>query len=76
MALFHYVRLIDKALDPQGPLSQSVPSIVISEVNKEVIMKKAETQLTGKRGTYLTFTAKEKVQVVKYGSACAACTAW
>ncbi len=65
MALFRYLRPIDNVLDPQGPLSHSVPSIVISEVNREV--KKAETR-TKKRGSYLSFTAEEKAQVAKYGS--------
>ncbi len=60
--LFRYPRPIDSALNPQGPISHSVPSIVISEVNREV-----ET-LTNKRGSYLSFTAQEKVQVAKYGS--------
>ena len=42
MALFRYLRPVDSALDPQGPLSQAVPRVVIEEVNKEV--KKAEAQ--------------------------------
>ncbi len=62
MALFRYLRPIDSALNPQGPLSHSVPSVVMSEVNREV--KKAETR-TKKRGSYLSFTA-EKAQVAKY----------
>ncbi len=65
MALFRYLQPIDSALNPQGPLSHSVPSVVISEVNREV--KKAETW-TKKRGSYLSFTVEEKVQVAKYGS--------
>ena len=48
MALLRYLRPIDNALDPQGPLSHSVPSVVISEVNREV--NKAETR-TKKRGS-------------------------
>ncbi len=40
MALFRYLRPIDSALNPQGPLPHPVPSVVISEVNREV--KKAE----------------------------------
>ncbi len=58
-----YLRPIDSALNPQGPLSHSVLSIVISEVNREV--KRAETR-TKKRGSYLSFTADEKAQVAKY----------
>ncbi len=65
MACFCYLRPIDSTLNPQGPLSHSVPSVVIREVNREV--KKAETR-TKKRGYYLSFTAEEKAQVAKYGS--------
>ena len=36
MALFRYLRPVGKALDPQGPLSEVVPSAVIREVNLEV----------------------------------------
>ncbi len=64
MALFRYLQPT-KILDPQGPLSNSVPSAVISEVNREV--SKAEAQ-TKKRGSYLSFTAVEKAQVATYGS--------
>ena len=66
MALFRYLHPVDGALDPQGPLSKTVPSVVIREVNNEV--KRVETRLPKKQGTYLTFTAEEKAQVVKYGS--------
>ncbi len=62
LALFCYLRPIDSALNPQVPLSYSVPSVVISKVNREV--KKAETRMK-KRGSYLSFTAEEKVQVAK-----------
>ena len=34
MALFRYLRPTAKALDPQGHLSHSVPSVVISEVKR------------------------------------------
>ncbi len=63
MALFRSLRPIDSTLNPQGPLSHSVPSAVIIEVNREV--KKAGTR-TKKRGSYLSFTAEEKAQVAKY----------
>ena len=36
MALLRYLRPIDNVLDPQGPLVHSVPSVVVSEVNREV----------------------------------------
>ena len=36
MALFRYLRPVGKALDPQGPLLEVVPSAVIREVNLEV----------------------------------------
>ena len=36
MDLFRYLRPVGKALDPQGPLSEVVPSAVIREVNLEV----------------------------------------
>ena len=59
MALFRYLRPVDSALDPQGPLSQAVPRVVIEEVNREV--KKAEAW-PKKLGQYLSFTAEEKAQ--------------
>ena len=52
MALLRYLRPIDNALDPQGPQSHSVPSVVISQVNREV--KKAEMR-TKKRGSACTW---------------------
>ena len=55
IALLRYLWPIDNALGPQGPLTHSVPSVVISKVNREV--KKAETR-TKKRGSYLSFTAE------------------
>ncbi len=62
MALFRYLRPIDSALNPQGPLSHSVPRVVISEVNREV--KKAE-MWTKKQGSYLSFTAEEKQTIMR-----------
>ena len=54
MALFIcYLHPIDSALDPQGPLSQAVPHVMI---NREV--KKAEMQMK-KRSLYLLFTAEK-----------------
>ena len=57
MALFRYLRPVGKALDPQGPLSEVVPSAVIREVNLEVQRK---------RGQYLSFTTEERARVAKY----------
>ena len=52
-------------IDPS--LARSVPPSILTEVSKEV--KKAEAEARPKkRGTYLTFTAKEKARVATYGS--------
>ena len=66
MALSHYLHPIEHAgIDP--PLARSVPPSILTEVSKEV--KKAEAEARPKkRGTYLTFTAKEKARVATYGS--------
>ena len=63
MALFRYPRPVGKALDPQGPLSEVVPSAVIREVNLEVQKAGGPTR---KRGEYLSFTAEERARVAKY----------
>ena len=63
--LFFATCVVDSALDPQGPLSQAVPCVVIEEVNRQV--KKAEAQ-PKKRGQYLSFTVEEKAQVARYAS--------
>ena len=66
MALSRYLRPIEYAgIDPS--LARSVPPSILTEVSKEVKKAEAEAQ-PKKRGTYLTFTAKEKVRVATYGS--------
>ena len=47
MALFCYLRRVDSALDPHGPLSQTVPRVVIEEVNREVKKAEARPKRTG-----------------------------
>ena len=46
MALFRYLRPVDGALDLQGPLSKTVPSVMIREVYNEV--KRVEMRLPKK----------------------------
>ena len=66
MTLSCYLRPINyTGIDPS--LARSVPPSILTEVSKEV--KKAEAEeRPKKRGTYLTFTAKEKARVATYGS--------
>ena len=66
MALSRYLCPIEYAgIDPS--LARSIPPSILTEVSKEV--KKAEAEVRPKkRGTYLTFTAKEKARVATYGS--------
>ena len=64
MTLYRWFCPVDVVLDPKGPLSHTVPPNVITEVNKEV----KNASQTKKRGSYLSFTAKEEVLVAKYGS--------
>ena len=66
LSLSRYLRPIEYAgIDPSLP--RSVPPSILTEVNKEVKKAKAEAR-PKKRGTYLTFTAKEKARVATYGS--------
>ena len=65
MALFKYFKRERNLPDPQGPLSEAVPSTSIEEANKEV---KAElTEKCGKaRAPYMVATSEQKAKVGKY----------
>ena len=55
MALFCYLSPIDGVFDPQGPISQAIPYVVIDEVNKELKKAKMEAK---KQGQYLSLSAE------------------
>ena len=67
MALFKYFKREKNLPDPQGPLSEAVPSTSIEEANKEV---KAElTEKCGKaRAPYMVATSEQKAKVGKYAA--------
>ena len=54
-------------LDHKGPLSDTITPNTLAEVNKDV--KPSATGQKERRGSYLSFTPMEKVQVVQYRSA-------
>ena len=64
MVLHRWLRPSNGVLDSKGPLSHTIPSKVITEVNKEL----KNVSQTKKSGPYLSFTADEKARVAKYGS--------
>uniref|UniRef100_A0A1X7SSP5 Uncharacterized protein n=1 Tax=Amphimedon queenslandica TaxID=400682 RepID=A0A1X7SSP5_AMPQE len=55
--------------NPEGPLSDRVPTAVISSANKEVkdlvSTSSRATTSTAKRGPYLSYTEEEKVRIAK-----------
>ena len=65
MALYRWLSPADGVLYPKGLLSHTIPSKVITEVNKEL----KNVSQTNECGLYtLSFMANEKAQFVKYES--------
>ena len=53
MALYHYFKPVSKKLpDPEGPLSQSIPSVFIKDAN-EAYLKAAARSDASKHGSYV-----------------------
>ena len=66
MALFIYFKREKSLLDPQGLLSETVPSTSIEEANKEV---KAESDKCGNVWLpYMVATPEQKAKVGKYAA--------
>ena len=54
MSLYRYCRSADGVLDPKGPLARTIPSNVLTEVNKQVKLVAAGQKK--KRGSYVVCT--------------------
>ena len=74
MALLKYFQKVTVLPNPDGPLSDHVPSPVIVSANKEVrdlvVQESDVPDTTGsrrKRGQYLTYTDKESARIAKRG---------
>ena len=67
MSLHRYFKISSKLPDPNGPLSETIPSETIKEANKsmEQSIQNGST-LKRSRGTYLKFTPVQQAQAAKY----------
>ena len=71
MALLCY--LIKKSVpssvlpNPEGPLSQHMPSSSIASANKEIkqLIDASSKKYSGTRGKYVVYTEEEKLKIVK-----------
>ena len=75
MALLKYFQKVSVLPNPDGPLSDHVPSAAIASANKEVgdlVVRESDVpDATGsrkKRGQYLSYTEKEKARIAKRAS--------
>ena len=66
MALHHYFKISSKLPNPNGPLSESIPSQVIKEANEIVKQSTQNGSTKLSRGTYLKFTPTQQAQAAKY----------
>lgn len=66
MSLHRYFKVSSKLPDPNGPLSQVVPSETIKAANKSISETVENTGTKRSRGTYQKFTAVQQAQVAKY----------
>ena len=65
MALFKYLRTVDNFPSPYGPLSSTVPTKTIVEVNKQV----SDVDRQGlKRGEYSKHPPADKAVIGRYAS--------
>ena len=65
MALYHYFKPVSKKLpDPEGPLSQSIPSASIKDAN-EAYLKAAARSDVSKRG-YVKLTGVQQAQIARF----------
>jgi len=68
MALFRYFKPVPKSSklpDPEGPLSQSMPSASIKDAN-EAYLKAAARSEVSKRGSYVKLTGVQQAQIARY----------
>ena len=66
MALYRYFKPVSKKLpDPEGPLSQSIPSASIKDAN-EAYLKAAARSEASKRGPYVKLTRAQQAQILFY----------
>lgn len=69
MALLKYFKKSSLLPNPEGPLSDQVPSKAILSANKEVeklvVSEDSPVLPTGKQGQYLSYTDEEKAKITK-----------
>ena len=77
MALLKYFRKVSVLPNPDGPLSDHVPSAVIASANKvvgDLVVRESNVpDTTGSRkkhSQYLSYTDKEKARIAKRASEC------
>ena len=69
MALYRYFKPTSKKLpDPDGPLSQSIPSASIKDAN-DAYLKAAVRSVASKRGSYAKLTGVQQAQIARYAFA-------
>ena len=66
MTLHRYFKISSKHPDPNGPLSEIIPSQVIKEANKIVKQSTQNGSTKRSRRTYLKFTPTQQAQAAKY----------
>ena len=72
MSLYQYFKPLAKNLpDPEGPLSNEVPSSIIKAANDAVLTVNTSRQSDGvpklaKRGPYVTLTGVQQAEVARY----------
>ena len=66
MSLHRYFKISSKQPDPNGPLSEIIPSQAIKEANEIVKQSTQNGSTKRSRGTYLKFTPTQQAQAAKY----------
>ena len=67
--LYRYFKLISKSLpDPEGPLSETLPSATIKAANEAVLAasKQPPNKQLSKRGHYVKLTGVQQAQIARY----------
>ena len=67
MSIYRYLRPVNSCTQPNGPLSSSLPPVVIKEANKSVEAIYS-TQKKQKRGTYDKLTPEQQLAIAKYAA--------
>ena len=68
MALHRYFKISSKQPDPNGPLSEIIPSQAIKEANEIVKQSTQNGSTKHSRGTYLKFTPTQQAKAAKYAA--------